>query len=102
MNLASLGGSFGIAGAIIGLFLFVGSCAGYSAVFMLSIIPFALGCLGMLLSIVGTLTDKSGTLTTSQGLAAMWVSFIAIAGGLLEMGVWLHWALLWSGTAAKM
>jgi len=101
MNMAALGGSFGIAGASIGLLLFVGSCAGYDAVFMLSIIPFALGCLGLILAVVGTIRDKSGTLTTSQGLAAMWVSFIAIAGGLLEMGVWLHWTLLWSATMAK-
>jgi hypothetical protein len=101
MNMAALGGSFGIAGASIGLLLFVGSCAGYNAVFMLSLIPFGLGCLGLIMALLGTFIDKSETLNTSQGLAAIWVSFIAVAGGLLEMGVWLHWGLLWGAFGAK-
>ena len=48
-----LGGALGIAACLIGLAIFLVACAGFGAVFMLSIIPLILGAVGFVLSIVG-------------------------------------------------
>src|SRR5690242_5182419 len=92
--LVQVGGALGIAACIIGLAIFLAGCAGYGAVFNLSMIPLALGFIGLVLAIVGGFVQKTPHLEDTAAIAAMFVSILGVIGGLLEVGAWCGWTIL--------
>jgi len=93
LPLAFLGGGMGIAACCIGLLIFLVACAGFNAVFMLSMLPFILGIVGFVLSIIGPIMQKHVHIEDSGVFAAIFLNVLGIVGGLLLMAVWLNWTL---------
>jgi hypothetical protein len=92
--IAQIGGALGIAACFIGLGIFLVACAGFGAVFMLSIIPLILGAVGFVLSIVGPNVQKAAHIEDTGVFAAIFLNVLAIVGALLLMSVWLGWKIL--------
>jgi hypothetical protein len=91
-SLAKIGGALGIAGACIGIGIFIVACAGFGAAFYLSLIPLILGIPGLILSIIGGFQKPTGVEDTHV-VAALILNMAVIFGALLEMAVWLRWPL---------
>ncbi len=89
-----LGGGLGIAACFIGLAVFLGACAGFNAIFMLSVIPLALSAVGLVLSVLGPLVQKSIHVEDSGVFAAIFLNVMGILGALLLMSAWLGWHVL--------
>jgi hypothetical protein len=87
-----VGGGLGMAGAFVGLGIFMLACFGFEAAFKFSLLPFILGVAGLLLSFFGAMFTKDKVEDTHV-VAALFVSFFAITGALLEMSVWLKWTI---------
>ncbi len=97
-SLAKIGGALGVAGAIIGMLIFVVGCFGFSAAFYLSPIPLVLGIPGLALTIIGGFQKNPGIEDT--GIIAGYLTNIAvISGALLLMAVWLGWTFFAGGSA---
>jgi len=92
-----VGGGMGIAGAFLGLALFLIACFGLEGSFLFSPLPLVLGAVGLILCIIGAISGK-GSLDDAQILGAMFVCLFGIVGGLLEMSVHFHWAIFASTT----
>jgi hypothetical protein len=92
--LAAVGGALAIAGCVIGFLVLFASCAGLNASLMLSPLPILLGAIGFVLVIVGGITQKNARIEDTGVLAGMFLSVMAILGGLLEMSAWLGWHVL--------
>ena len=88
-SLVKVGGALGVAGAIIGIAIFVGGCFGFGAAFSLSLIPTILGALGLALTLVGGFTQRPVGVDDPQALAAIFISVAVLVGGLLEVCIWL-------------
>src|SRR2546423_11247291 len=93
-SLAQVGGALGIAACFIGLAIFLVACAGFGAVFMLSIIPLILGAVGFVLSIVGPNVQKGAHIEDTAVFAAIFLNLLGIVGALMLMSVWLGWKIL--------
>jgi len=93
-SLAQLGGGFGIAACFVGIAIFLVACAGFNAVFMLSIIPLVMGAIGLVLSIAGPICHRHANMEDSGVFAAIFLNVLGVVGALLLMSVWLHWTLL--------
>ena len=91
-TLVLVGGGMGIAGAFLGLALFLIACFGLEGSFLFSPLPFVLGAVGMIVCIIGTISGK-GSLDDTQILGALFVCLFGIVGGLLEMSVRYHWGI---------
>src|SRR4051812_44457139 len=89
--LAHLGGGLGIAACFIGLAIFFAACAGFSAVFMLSVISLALSTVGIVLSILGPNIQKHAHVEDSAVFAAIFLNLLGIVGSLMLMSAWLGW-----------
>ncbi|MGH7177781.1 MAG: hypothetical protein ACREJC_10400, partial [Tepidisphaeraceae bacterium] len=72
------GGALGIAACFIGLAIFMAACFGFSAVFMLSLLPFALGCIGIVLTVIGATIRKSHADADTAPLSAIFVNIMGI------------------------
>jgi hypothetical protein len=92
--LAALGGGLSIGACCIGLLILFACCAGFNAALMLSVLPVIFGAIGFVLTIVGGVTQKGTRMEDTQILAAIFISVMAILGGLLEMSAWLNWSML--------
>jgi hypothetical protein len=92
-SIAQLGGGLGIAACFIGLGIFLTACAGFNAVFMLSILPLILGVVGFVFSIAGPIFQKHAHIEDSGVFAAIFLNILGIVGALLLMSVWLNWTL---------
>src|SRR3954453_8156597 len=92
-SLVRLGGALGTAACCIGIAIFLAGCAGFGAVFALSILPFLLGLAGFVISIVGGIM-KDTQVEDPQVFAAIFIGVLGIVGGLLLMAVWLNWKVL--------
>ena len=88
-----VGGGMGIAGAFLGLIIFLSACFGLEGSFLFSPLPFLLGAVGLIVCIVGAVTGK-GSLDDTQVLGVMFVCLFGIVGGLLEMSVRYGWHIL--------
>src|SRR4051812_6927794 len=89
--LAHLGGGLGIAACFIGLAIFMAACAGFSAVFMLSVISLGMSAIGLVLSILGPTMQKHAHVEDSAVFAALFLNVLGIVGSLLLMSAWLGW-----------
>ena len=90
-SLVKIGGSLGIAATLIALAILVAGCFQLDAVFMFSILPLALGLIGMVVTIVGEVTSPAHGDEDMQPAAAMFACLAGIVGGLAFMHVWMHW-----------
>ena len=97
-KLIRAGGSLGIAGSLIGVAIFVTACAGFDAVFSFSPIPFAMGVIGLPLTLIGAMR-RGVTIEDSHVPASLFINLMALAGGLLEIAVWLHWPIFFGQVA---
>jgi hypothetical protein len=88
-----VGGGMGIAGAFLGLIIFLAACFGFEGAFLFSPLPFLLGAIGLVVCIVGAVTGK-GSIEDTQVLGVMFVCLFGIVGGLLEMSVRYGWHVL--------
>jgi hypothetical protein len=93
-SLVYLGGGLGIAACFIGLIIFFAGCAGFNAVFMLSILPLLLGGVGLVLSVLGPIVQKHIHVEDSNVFAGIFVNVLGLVGGLLLMSVWMGWKIL--------
>lgn len=104
--LVRFGGMLGIAGSTIGLIVLVAACAGadrvlpaswvperYNHLLALSVIPTALGVLGLLIALVGAVTQRTRIGEDTHVMQAAFAGLISLIGGLLEMAVWLRWPI---------
>lgn len=89
--LFQVGGGLGIAGFSIGLLIFVAACFGFGAALYLAPLPIGMGLAGFVLSIVGGVRDPHTE--GSHVAASLFICVGAIAGGLLELAVWLNWRI---------
>jgi hypothetical protein len=89
-TIVMVGAGMAVAGALLGLAIFLSACFGLEGVFLFSPLPFVLGGVALVLCIVGAIKGK-GTLDDTQVLGAMFVALFAIVGGLLEMSVRYKW-----------
>ena len=88
-----VGAGMGVAGAFLGLIIFLTACFGAFGAFLFSPLPFALGLVGLIVCIAGAVRGK-GSLDDTQVLGAMFVCLFGIVGGLLEMSVRYGWHIL--------
>jgi hypothetical protein len=88
-SFVKVGGALGVAGAFIGIAIFVAGCFGFGAAFSLSMIPTLLGGLALALVIVGGLTEHPVGVEDTHALAAIFMSVAVLLGGLLLVCVWL-------------
>jgi hypothetical protein len=96
--LVRTGGALGIAGSLIGLAIFLTACAGFDAAFSFSMIPFAMGIVGLLILACGAIRPGAPA-GESMVLAALFINTMAIVGGLLEIAVWMRWPLFFGQVA---
>lgn len=89
-SLVKIGGGLAVAGAIIGVFIFVLGCFGFGAAFALALLPTALGALGFVLVLLGGFAQKAVGMEDTAVLASLMISVAVIAGGLLEVAIWLN------------
>ena len=89
--IAHLAGGLGIAACFIGLIIFFAACAGFQAVFMLSIITMVMSVIGLVLSVVGPVFQKHAHVEDSAVFAALFLNLLGIVGSLMLMSAWLHW-----------
>src|SRR5262245_8202051 len=89
-SLVKVGGGLAIAGTIIGTFIFLLACFGFGAAFALSLIPTILGVVALVLVLIGGFFQKHVGVEDTGALAALLLSVAVIAGGLLEMALWLN------------
>jgi hypothetical protein len=87
-----VGGGMGVAGAFLGLAIFLIACFGFEGSFLFAPLPFVLGAVGLIVCIIGTISGK-GNIEDTQILGAMFVCLFGIVGGLLEMSVRYHWTI---------
>jgi ABC-type glycerol-3-phosphate transport system permease component len=92
--LTRIGGSLGIAASSIALALFFAACAGYDAAFTLSVLPVALGAVGLIISIVGGVVEMNRMPEDTHVLAALFTCVLGLLAGVAEMAVWLNWGTL--------
>ena len=90
-----VGGGMGIAGAFLGLIIFLAACFGLEGAFLFSPLPFILGLVGLVVCIFGAVTGK-GAIEDTQVLGVMFICLFGIVGGLLEMSARYHWHILGS------
>jgi hypothetical protein len=83
-----VGGALAIAGTIIGALIFVAGCFGFSAAFMLSLIPTIFGAVGLVLAIIGGIVQHPVGVEDTHVLAAIVLSVAVLVGGLLEIAIW--------------
>jgi hypothetical protein len=92
-TLVRTGGALAIAGCSIGLLVFLVACAGFGAAFEFSPIPAVMGAVGLVLTLVGATQQRSIAIEDTHVVASLFVSLMALAGGLVLMAVWLHWPI---------
>jgi len=85
-----VGAGLGIAGAFLGLAIFLAACFGLEGSFLFSPLPLILGAVGLIVCIIGAISGK-GSLDDTQVLGAMFVCLFGIVGGILEMSVRYNW-----------
>jgi hypothetical protein len=90
-SLVKIGGSLGIAGSFISLFLFLFALFGFSAAFMLAILPVAFGGLGTVLTIIGAILHKHEGEAETQPISAIFACTMAMVAGGIELQMWLSW-----------
>jgi hypothetical protein len=83
-----------MAGALIGLGIFVAGCFGITAAFSLSVIPLAMGVVATALVTMGAWRRQQPHIEDSAPMAAVFPSLMALLGGLLLFAVWMHWAII--------
>jgi len=88
-SLVRVGGGLGLAACIIGLAIFLASCAGIDAALQLSFLPVVLGVPGIILAILGAIFQDNPEDT--HVLGAIFPCSLGLIGGLVEMAAWLHW-----------
>jgi hypothetical protein len=89
-SLVKVGGALAIAGTIIGMFIFLLACFGFGAAFALALIPSLLGVLALVLVLIGGFFQKHVGVEDTGALAALLLSIAVIAGGLLEVAMWMN------------
>jgi hypothetical protein len=90
LYLIKLGGALGIASAFIGLAVFLGGMFGFSAVFMLSILPLALGAIGTVMIIIGSVCHVPGGSDETAPIAGLFCCFFGLIFGAIGLYVWMH------------
>lgn len=88
VSLVKVGGALAIAGTIIGTFIFVAGCFGFSAAFALSLIPTTFGAVGLTLAVIGGIVQHPVGVEDTHVLAAIVLSLAVLIGGLLEVAIW--------------
>jgi len=88
--LVKIGGYLAIAGTLIGTFIFLLGCFGFSAGFALSPLPVLLGAVGLVLAIVGATCQHPVGMDDPGVFASIALSIAVICGGLLEICIWLN------------
>ena len=93
-SLVTIGAYIGVAGNCIGWFIFLLMCFGFGAAVSLSILPFALGMIGMILTVYGAAMHKHAGDVDTHVLASLFINLFAIVGGLCQMAVWRGWMII--------
>jgi hypothetical protein len=96
-SLVRIGGALGIASNIIGLGIFLTACAGFEAGLSLSLIPLILAGPGFILTIIGGVFQRDPNVEDTHVLAAIFINVAGIAGAMLEIAAWRHWAVFAGG-----
>jgi len=93
--LLRIGGALGIAAASISLLIFAVGCFGFNKVFTgLPLVPLCMAVPGIVLSIIGGIR-KSPIDEDPHVMAALFCNLIGFVGALLEISIWLNWAVFY-------
>jgi len=90
-SLVRVAGGLGLAAVVIGLSIFLASCAGFDGALKLSLLPLILGFAGVVLSILGGVLQDNPQDT--HVLGAMFPGILGVIGGLVETAAWMHWTI---------
>ena len=90
-SLVKIGGAIGMAGSFIALGIFLFALLGFYAVFMLSVLPVALGTIGLVITIFDSVRHKYEGEAETQPISALFACATAIIVGLIMMQIWLTW-----------
>ena len=93
-TLVQIGSGLGIAANCIGWLIFCFMCLGFGAAASLSVLPFGLGVIGMVLTVVGAVTQPHAGDVDTHVLASLFINLFGIVGGLCEMAVWRNWTMM--------
>ncbi|CAN5446816.1 hypothetical protein BH10PLA1_BH10PLA1_00270 [soil metagenome] len=88
-SLVRVAGGLGIAAVVLGLSIFLGSCAGFEGALKLALLPLALGAAGVVLSILGAVLQVNSQDT--HVMAALFPCVLGVIGGLVETAAWMQW-----------
>ena len=92
--LVRFGGVLGIFGITLGLILLLAGCAGFGKALALSPVPVVAGALGLVFALAGALAQHRRIGEDTHVMQALFASLMSLAGGLLEMAIWLKWPIL--------
>jgi hypothetical protein len=93
-SLVQIGAGLGIASNCIGWAIFLMMCFGFGKAVYLSILPFGLACVGMVLTVVGGVYQKDPRDADTHVLASLFVNLFGLVGGIMQIAVWLNWKVL--------
>ena len=85
----------GIAACIIGMAIFMASCAGFEAAMMFSPLCVGFGGIGLVLSVMGGTCHKTAGTEVTHELAAVALNIWGVLGGLVVMAAWLQWPVFY-------
>jgi hypothetical protein len=90
--LLRVAGGLSLAGVLLGIILLLLTCAGLDAALDFSPAVLALGVAGGILTLLST--RHSPATETGPILASLFMSALALLGGVLQLAVWLQWPIL--------
>lgn len=92
--LVRIGGGFGILGMLLGFAVLLAGCAGFGKALVAAPISVGAGVLGLLLALIGALAHRRRIGEDTHVMQALFACLMSIAGGLIEMAIWLKWPIL--------
>jgi hypothetical protein len=90
-SLLRVSGGLGLAGVLLGLSLLILACAGFDAALYFSPAVVVFGITAGILTLLSA--RRSPLSDDSSILASLFLTTLAILGGLLELAVWLQWPI---------
>jgi hypothetical protein len=90
----SVAGGLSLAGVLLGILLLLLTCSGFDAALYFSPAVLALAIAGGIMTTIAA--RHSPTTQTGPVLASLFMTAVALLGGVLQLAVWLQWPILFA------